>query len=801
MSLIYAEFSFSYNWKAYSLTTMKYQVLERIFNKPSFQRKFERLELDENLRILDMSEEVQRFAAQPEEVILGKDVRLSFPEFIGLEDILASILKGEQELFELAGIRRDSEHTSSIYIDIYIINEQLESYAENRLIVLIEEVTERLAIEHKLAQKYHEASLLSTTLIAYKNYMEQVINSMADALLVTSRLGIIKKINFATEKLFGYSKSELIGQPISLIIDDYPLFQNVLQKDSLSQQKFSNIEVVCRSKKKEKLLIAFSCSVIKQIKTLEDIVYIARDITDRQRREQRICAQYAITRILSESQSVKQAMPKILQAICQTLGWDLGELWTPSEYITTSLEQANSNVVLRCVEIRSTRLVSVREFKAITWQTTYNSGVGLPGRIWARRSPLWIKDIANDDSQRSQAAAAAGLHGAFGFPILDDNKIIGVMVFFSKEVQKKDTELLQLMVAIGNQIANFIKCKYTEAALVESEERYRDLLENANDLIQSVNVYGRFLYVNRAWEKTLGYSKAEIRNMNIFDIIHPDFRPRSRQKFYNVMSGENLEQVQTAFITKNGQTIFLEGNINCKFVEGKPAAIRGIFRNITQRLLAEEALRHQQEQTKLLLQNISSPVLYVPPQKLNAIAKDFANVTVLFADIVGLSEIAASMSAMQLVSLLNPIFATFDRLSERYSLQKIQTVNEVYMVMGGFPVGRSDHAQAIAHMALDMQTAIALFNSEHHQHFNIRIGIHSGPVLLGIMEVEKFNYQSWGETVTLASYMESQGIPGQIQVTQNTYERLCNEFMLSKRGEIPVQGGGTMTTYLLMGRK
>lgn len=781
---------------------MKYQVLERIFNKPSFPRKFERLELDQNLYILDMSEQVHRFAEQPEEAMLGKDVRLSFPEFIGLENVLKSILKGEQEFFEIAGIRRESKHSSEIYLDIYIIGDQLEATSENKLIVLIEEVSERIALENRLAQRYDEASLLSSTLIAYKNYMEQVINSMADALLVTSNSGIIKKINFATEKLFGYSEAELVGQPISLIIDDYSLFQNVLQKKAVSQQNSPNIEVVCRTKKREKLLIAFSFSDINNIETIEDIVYIGRDITDRQRREQRICAQYAITRILSESPSVKQAMPKILQAICQTLGWDLGELWTPNQYITTSVQADSINVVLRCVEIRSTRLVSVREFKAITWQTTYSSGVGLPGRIWARRSPLWVKDIADDDdSQRSQPAAAAGLHTAFGFPILDDNKILGVMVFLSKEVQQKDADLLQMMVSIGSQIAHFIKCKHTEAALVESEERYRDLLENANDLIQSVNVYGRFMYVNKSWQKTLGYSEAEIANMNLFDIIHPDFQQRSRQKFYNVMSGEKLGQVQTAFITKNGQTIFLEGNINCKFVEGKPIAIRGIFRNITQRLLAEEALRQQQEQTKRLLQNIASPVISQPQQQLGRIAKDFADVTVLFADIVGLSEIAASMSAMQLVSLLNPIFSAFDRLSERYSLQKIQTINEAYIVIAGIPLQRSDHAQAIAQMALDMQTAIALFNSEHHQNFKLRIGIHSGPIVVGIIEVEKFTYNRWGETVNLASCMEAQGIPGKIQVTQNTYDRLCNEFSLEKRGDIKVQGQGRITTYLLNGRK
>jgi adenylate cyclase len=116
-------------------------------------------------------------------------------------------------------------------------------------------------------------------------------------------------------------------------------------------------------------------------------------------------------------------------------------------------------------------------------------------------------------------------------------------------------------------------------------------------------------------------------------------------------------------------------------------------------------------------------------------------------------------------------------------------------------VERSDHAQAIAHMALDMQTAIALFNSEHHQNFQLRIGIHSGTLLTGIIDVEKFTYQRWGETVNLASCMEAQGIPGKIQVTQNTYERLSQEFSLERRGEIEINDQGKITTYFLNSRK
>ncbi|MEH2263163.1 adenylate/guanylate cyclase domain-containing protein [Nostoc sp.] len=451
------------------------------------------------------------------------------------------------------------------------------------------------------------------------------------------------------------------------------------------------------------------------------------------------------------------------------------------------------------VEIWSSRVISMREFKAITWQTTYTPSVGLPGRIWIRRLPLWIQDITEDgDKRRSQPAAEAGLHAAFGFPILDDSEILGVMVFFSRDVQLKDKNLLQMMGSIGSQIAQFIKRKQAENALIESEERYRDLFENANDLIQSVNASGHFLYVNRAWRETLGYNEAEIANMTVFDIIHPEFKQEFWQRFYRVLSGEKFDRVKAAFVTKDGQTIFLESNINCKFAEGHPVAVRGIFRNVTQRLTAEEALRDPQEETEHLLLNIlPTPI----SKELKAESANVTDITVLFADIVGFTEIAASMSAIQVVNLLNSIFSSFDRLTEQYGLERIKAVGDAYMVVGGLPTRRLNHAQAIAKMALQVQTAIALFNTENNQNFNLRIGIHSGSIVAKVIDLNKFTYDLWGDTINIASCMESQSIVGKIQVTENTYKSLRNEFLFEKRGEIEVKGKGKMTTYFLIGQK
>jgi PAS domain S-box-containing protein len=136
--------------------------------------------------------------------------------------------------------------------------------------------------------------------------------------------------------------------------------------------------------------------------------------------------------------------------------------------------------------------------------------------------------------------------------------------------------------------------------LKESEERYRDLFENASDLIQSVDREGRFLYVNRAWKETLGYDETQIQQMRIFDIIHPDYRQHCQMLFQRLMAGELLENVEAVFVTANGETVWVEGNVNCRFEDGVMVATRGIFRNITERKKAAEELERQSRRAQLL---------------------------------------------------------------------------------------------------------------------------------------------------------------------------------------------------------
>ena len=225
-------------------------------------------------------------------------------------------------------------------------------------------------------------------------------------------------------------------------------------------------------------------------------------------------------------------------------------------------------------------------------------------------------------------------------------------------------------------------------------------------------------------------------------------------------------------------------------------------KEIKERKRVELALRLAQEKSDRLLLNILPAKIAEKLKKSEgSIASRFESATVLFADIVGFTSIAARISPLELVSLLNQIFSDFDKLTEKHGLEKIKTIGDAYMVAGGIPVPREDHAEAIADMALDMQSAIANFQTDIGASFEIRIGIHTGPVVAGVIGTKKFIYDLWGDTVNVASRMESLGLPGYIQVTAAIWELLKDKYVFEERGAISVKGKGDMMTYWLKSKK
>jgi class 3 adenylate cyclase len=215
----------------------------------------------------------------------------------------------------------------------------------------------------------------------------------------------------------------------------------------------------------------------------------------------------------------------------------------------------------------------------------------------------------------------------------------------------------------------------------------------------------------------------------------------------------------------------------------------------------KELERLHRENERLLLNILPEPIAQRLRDGEALIADRFDDVTLLFADIVEFTQLSATMSAAELVSVLNDVFTVFDRLVEAAGLEKVKTIGDAYMVVGGMPERSVDHTSRIAAMALDLAAAVGRIDAAARLGIRFRIGIHCGPVVAGVIGTKKFIYDVWGDTVNLASRMESLGVPGRIQVTHAVAERLAGEFVLEPRGLIDVKGKGPTPTYFLVGRR
>ena len=184
-----------------------------------------------------------------------------------------------------------------------------------------------------------------------------------------------------------------------------------------------------------------------------------------------------------------------------------------------------------------------------------------------------------------------------------------------------------------------------------------------------------------------------------------------------------------------------------------------------------------------------------------SIADGYGDVTILFADLVDFTPLTARKTPQELVTLLNTVFSAFDRLTQRHGLEKIKTIGDAYMVVGGLPEPRANSAAAVAEMALDMRAEMERLATALGEPLGLRIGIEAGPAVAGVIGTQKFAYDVWGDAVNMASRMESHGVKNHIQLTENTYRRLKDGYVCEERGTITVKGKPDMKTYYLVGRR
>ncbi len=209
-------------------------------------------------------------------------------------------------------------------------------------------------------------------------------------------------------------------------------------------------------------------------------------------------------------------------------------------------------------------------------------------------------------------------------------------------------------------------------------------------------------------------------------------------------------------------------------------------------------LRQEQDKSERLLLNVlPRDVVAVLKEKSGAIAERYDSASILFADVVGFTPLSAELDAEQMVALLNDVFSYFDGLVEKYDLEKIRTIGDNYMVAAGVPRPRPDHAAVLACLALEMLRYEPSNGLAAGRPLEFRIGINSGPVIAGIIGHKKFQYDVWGDAVNVASRMESQGVPGKVQITQATWELLREDLRCEPRGMSEVKGKGPLETWFV----
>ncbi|MEC4803918.1 MAG: adenylate/guanylate cyclase domain-containing protein [Jaaginema sp. PMC 1079.18] len=396
-----------------------------------------------------------------------------------------------------------------------------------------------------------------------------------------------------------------------------------------------------------------------------------------------------------------------------------------------------------------------------------------------------------------------GVRSYLGVPLTDaTNRAIGYLAVLDTAPLDDDATTTSIVRIFAARAGAELERQLAENALRASEVRYRSLYNDTPVMLQSCDPQFCLISVSDYWLEYLGYARQEVIGRPMTDFMPVKSRKYAENVALPKLVATGVEKDTPYQLVKKGGKII---DVLCSTIlerndEGEMVRTLSTIVDVTEQKRAELALRlAQQKSERLLLNVLPKAIAERLKNHTGAIAEQYDEVTILFADIVNFTPLASRLSPIELVNLLNKIFSTFDKLADYYDLEKIKTIGDAYMVVGGLPNPQADRAEAIARMALAMQEAMNQFKIEHDPNLQIRIGINTGSVVAGVIGIKKFIYDLWGDAVNVASRMESQGQPGRIQVTAHTYQRLKDQFSLTRRGRIQVKGKGKMTTYWLTG--
>jgi PAS domain S-box-containing protein len=403
------------------------------------------------------------------------------------------------------------------------------------------------------------------------------VETALDAVIVMDADGRIREWNPQAEKVFGWTRAETVGRPLAETI--VPAQHRAAHEQGLrrflatGEGRVLNrrIEITACRRNGEEFPVELAISPLRSGETYAFSAFV-RDIAERKRAEQRALAQHDATLVVAEAPTLAEAAPRLLQVICETVHWDVGALW-----------QVDARAgVLRCVAIWHRPGLEVPEFEAATRTTAFAPGVGIPGRVWAQGEPIWIPDAVRDRQlPRAPVAAREGLHGAFALPVVSRGVVLGVLEFFSREIEQPDADLVTMLLGIGSQLGQFSERKRAE----EERDRFFSL---SLDMLCIAGVDGYFKRLNPAFEKTLGIAEAELLARPYLEFVHPDDRALTVGELGPLAVGSHVISFEHRFRCADGSYRWLAWTAHPLVEEG---LLYMSARDVTERKRAEVELQ------------------------------------------------------------------------------------------------------------------------------------------------------------------------------------------------------------------
>ncbi len=418
----------------------------------------------------------------------------------------------------------------------------------------------------------------------------RLFESAKDGIIILeAETGKILDANPYILDLLGYSLTQVLGMQISDISPFKDIESNQQVLAELREKEYVRYDDLPLETKEGKVAnVEFVSNAYFEAKS-KVIQCNIRDITLRRRTEKRLAARGQVTGILAESTTAQEVAGRVLPVVCQITGWCMGAFWAPDK----------ADDVLRCVDVYHVPKANLGQFEAMTRQGAFAPGIGLPGRVWANGQPAWVADITLDSNfPGAQAASSVGLHGAFGFPVRLGSTVLGVMEFLSTEIREPDPDLLEMFAAIGGQMGQFIERKRAEEAEREAQKRYRSIFENAVEGIFQTTVDGKFLTVNPAMARMLGYDTPKELMATVQDIGCQLYADAAKRSEFVARLAENdvVSGFECQFLRKDRSAIWVSlaaGAI--RDVSGVITHLEGTVENITPRKQVEEQLRQAQK--------------------------------------------------------------------------------------------------------------------------------------------------------------------------------------------------------------